>query len=419
MRKVSQIAVLIFFLISITSCTQEYTCKIKGIVIGRNSEEILIAPITEDFNNIQFLYKGIVIPIKDNKFEYEMRITSVEAYSIFFKEEAARGGGVRKNFFPDSSVVEITLYPDDQSEKNFFKGGELNRMKSGFTDDLYSQTYYYQSKIDSLNKANKFYTEKYQLLTAQIWKTQNQEEQKKLIKERRLLTTRNELYTPEASEIVRKRDSVYKEYRIRQLDYIKTNQNIYSYSLLYEMAADYPKDPDNVNYITSVYPLFSKEFPKHPYTKKIEEILNTISTIRVGGHYIDFSAPTIDGRMVKLSDEIKGKVALIDLWSTWCGPCRTFSKSMIPVYEKYKDKGFTVIGIAGIYKNTDEFKRAIEKDKYPWLNLIEMNNETGIWSKYGASNAGGATFLVDTTGKILDITPSAEEVEKILNEVLN
>lgn len=55
---------------------------------------------------------------------------------------------------------------------------------------------------------------------------------------------------------------------------------------------------------------------------------------------------------------------------------------------------------------------------YPWMNLIELNDKAQIWSKYGIPNAAGSTFLVDNTGRILAINPSAEEVETILEQTL-
>lgn len=44
---------------------------------------------------------------------------------------------------------------------------------------------------------------------------------------------------------------------------------------------------------------------------------------------------------------------------------------MIPIYEKYKDKGFEIVGVAREFKNTERMKRAIAQDKYPWLQLVE------------------------------------------------
>ena len=90
---------------------------------------------------------------------------------------------------------------------------------------------------------------------------------------------------------------------------------------------------------------------------------------------------------------------------------------MIPVYNAYKEKGFTIVGIAresylalGV--------AAAKKDKYPWLNLIELKDAGRIWEKYGVGNSGGGTFLVNKEGVILAINPTDEEVKVILNNLL-
>ncbi len=67
----------------------------------------------------------------------------------------------------------------------------------------------------------------------------------------------------------------------------------------------------------------------------------------------------------------------------------------------------------------NDFKIATEREIFPWLNLVEFNNQNGIWAKYGVSGSGGSTFLVDTQGRILAINPSAEEVDGILTSLLN
>ena len=140
-------------------------------------------------------------------------------------------------------------------------------------------------------------------------------------------------------------------------------------------------------------------------------------SIKVGDSFIDFTAPDVNGVMHTLSEEIKGKVALIDLWASWCGPCRRESMSMIPLYEKYKDKGFTIVSVARESRQKD-MEAAIKKDGYPWLCLLELNDAGKIWEKYGVGNGGGAIFMVDKEGKILAIMPSAEKVEEILKKLL-
>ena len=145
--------------------------------------------------------------------------------------------------------------------------------------------------------------------------------------------------------------------------------------------------------------------------------MNSFTNIKIGGKYIDFSAPDFNGNIVTLSEQIKGKVALIDLWASWCGPCRRASISMIPVYEEYKNKGFNIVGVA----RESERSRAVnaaKKDGYPWINLIELNDRNKIWERYGIGNGGGSTFLIDRDGTILAIHPTAKEVRDIVENKL-
>ena len=124
-----------------------------------------------------------------------------------------------------------------------------------------------------------------------------------------------------------------------------------------------------------------------------------------------------DGQLVPISTLTKGKVALIDLWASWCGPCRRHSIAMIPIYEKYKDKGFTVIAIAR-ESNREDMENAAKKDGYTWPSLLELNDENQVWRKNGAGNAGGAMYLIDRDGTILSTSTDAEELESLVKAAI-
>lgn len=56
----------------------------------------------------------------------------------------------------------------------------------------------------------------------------------------------------------------------------------------------------------------------------------------------------VDGNTFKLEDK-KGKVLLVNLWATWCGPCRKEMPDFVELQDKYRDQNFEIIGL-----NTDD-----------------------------------------------------------------
>jgi thiol-disulfide isomerase/thioredoxin len=63
----------------------------------------------------------------------------------------------------------------------------------------------------------------------------------------------------------------------------------------------------------------------------------------------------IDGKSKKLSD-YSGKVLIVDLWATWCGPCRQEIPHLVEIAKEYKSKGVEVIGLTNEDPETDEEK---------------------------------------------------------------
>ncbi len=58
----------------------------------------------------------------------------------------------------------------------------------------------------------------------------------------------------------------------------------------------------------------------------------------------DFALPRMGGGQLKLS-ELRGQVVLLDFWATWCQPCQQSMPAIERLYQKYKDRGFTVVSL--------------------------------------------------------------------------
>ena len=59
---------------------------------------------------------------------------------------------------------------------------------------------------------------------------------------------------------------------------------------------------------------------------------------------LDFTLKDINGANIKLAD-YKGKVVLLNFWATWCGPCKLEIPEFVEAYDRYRDKGFVILGV--------------------------------------------------------------------------
>ncbi len=76
---------------------------------------------------------------------------------------------------------------------------------------------------------------------------------------------------------------------------------------------------------------------------------------------LEATFPDVDGREVRLAD-FAGKPMVINLWATWCGPCRLETPQLVDLHAKYRERGLVILGISiddrpeAIRAFADEFK---------------------------------------------------------------
>lgn len=410
-------SVLTCFILLLQSCSSaDKKCIIKGKTIGVTSKSILILKANEDY-----LSEGIEIPIKDSQFEYEMEIDQPEGVNLMLGE-ARQDGGRKQTFFIEPGKISLTIYPEKEFDKNIVIGDKLNNEYKYFRnkeDSIFNKVSKpISDSLDMLFNAGNYESESMKRLEVELHKIQDHSSNSFIIIRDKIndLKKSGKDLSDKARVLENKQIKIDQEHFGRQLDYINSNISIVSYYLLYDLL-DRIKRKVDVEKATSCYQKLSKKYPDHPYTSLIGNMLEGIKSIHVGGRYIDFTAPDINGNLIKLSEVINGKVALIDLWSTWCGPCIATSRSLIPVYEAYKNNGFTILGVVADKDNL-RIKERTEKEKHPWMTLVELDKQNKIWEKYGISNGGGGTYLIDKDGKIVAINPTADEVRDKLRELL-
>jgi len=181
-----------------------------------------------------------------------------------------------------------------------------------------------------------------------------------------------------------------------------------------------------VNNLTEFRAIFEpyKKYTKPASVKKeYLRIFDQFSsdTAYVGKSAYNFTLPDSTGRMISMKD-FKGKVVFIDVWATWCGPCREQFPFLKEVEEEYKDNNDIVfLGIS--------IDRA--RDRQKWINMIKKENlpPLQLFDDMGKSfarkyeiNAIPRFLLVSKDGKWIEVRcprPEAkEDLKKYLDKAL-
>jgi cytochrome c biogenesis protein CcmG/thiol:disulfide interchange protein DsbE len=110
----------------------------------------------------------------------------------------------------------------------------------------------------------------------------------------------------------------------------------------------------------------------------------------------NFILKDLNGHKVTLSD-FKGKVIILDFWTTWCPPCREEIPHLIDLYAAYRGRGLEVVGIALEPYNLRGVKDFIQRYRVTYPVLIGDNK---VSSDYGGIVSIPTTFVITQDAKI-------------------
>lgn len=212
------------------------------------------------------------------------------------------------------------------------------------------------------------------------------------------------------AKMMKKMDSLTKRMKEEvYLGYVRANPN--SPLALYALRTGMPNQIDSADKYLSLFSTLSPEIQKLPSAKGLVELLESAKKTEIGKIIPDFQQWDSLGKAVNFSS-FKGKYVLIELWASWCGPCRKKNPELIKIYDKYNKEKFTILGIA-LEENgaKDKWLMAISKDKLSWPQLTDFKGWKNAVARQWGVQAIPFNLLVDPNGKIIGKNLYGQELD--------
>jgi cytochrome c biogenesis protein CcmG/thiol:disulfide interchange protein DsbE len=125
----------------------------------------------------------------------------------------------------------------------------------------------------------------------------------------------------------------------------------------------------------------------------------------------DFSLQTSDGETIRLS-ELRGRPVLLNIWASWCTPCKAEMPALQRTYQTYVSQGFVILGINAA--NQDDSAQAISFAAAQGLTFPILLDASGEVSRAYQVRALPSSFFINSQGVIQDIVVGGPMSEALL-----
>ena len=149
--------------------------QINGKVVNTDTKSILLIKLNQDtrFDSI------LKIPVKDGKFFYKTKLKNKEVVNLAFAESVDKGAYRHMPLFLENEKIDLTIYPEEDFDKNIVNGGKLNAQYAKFKQSIESK---FNNRLrplqDSLNvlfEKDEYYSDKMKALYVELSKAESQD----------------------------------------------------------------------------------------------------------------------------------------------------------------------------------------------------------------------------------------------------
>ena len=221
-----------------------------------------------------------------------------------------------------------------------------------------------------------------------------------------------------ATELEKEYNSKEREVMLYEWDFIIDNLDSYMSALLLEVFMI--ENKVNKDSIIDVYESFSNRIKVSDVGKNIADLLSQYENpIEVGEIAPDFTAPSINGDDVSLSEEVSNNnVTLLDFWAAWCRPCRVENPNLVKLYKAYNQNGFDIIGVS-LDRTKEQWEQAVEDDNLLWTQVSNLNFWNDPIARRYSIRAIPQSFLINKEGVVIGKNLRGNDLEESIKFALS
>lgn len=165
---------------------------------------------------------------------------------------------------------------------------------------------------------------------------------------------------------------------------------------------------------------WKKVQPDHPWVKQLCQASDPADLpVLEGDVFPDFRLPLLNKDTLSLKQQLGEKLTIIDLWASWCAPCRRENREvLVPLWEQYHERGLQIVAY-GLESDELTWKAAAERDGADrWLQASDLQGDDAAFLKKIRVKIIPANFILDENGVVIAKNLHGEALTELVESYL-